>query len=189
MNQLIEQLKANLEAARAAYSRLTQREQFIVLAAGATAVLLLLLVVGLWVASAIDSAEHRVKVKTDQLAQVVALQGEYKARETQRQARLREIGRTQTRLVSLVEDAGRQAGVDIGQLRPEDSEPNAEGIIESRVDLRASGLSADRLQDFLTRLETAPGVVVIRRLKVTRPFRKDTVEVELTVTTFRTKAG
>jgi hypothetical protein len=179
----------SVEAARAAFSRLTQREQVIVLAGAAGAVVIVLLLIGLLVSSAIDSAEHRVKVKGDQLAQVLALQGEYKAREAQRQARLREIGRSTTRLVSLVEDVARQTGVDIGQLKPEDGEANAQGFSESSVDLRATALSADKLQDFLSRLETAPGVIIIRRLKVTRPFRKDTVDVELTVTTYRSKAG
>jgi hypothetical protein len=189
MNELLDQLKANLEAARAAFGRLTQREQVIVLAGAASGVVIVLLLIGLLVSSAIDSAEHRVKVKSDQLTQMLALQGEYKAREAQRQARLREIGRSTTRLVSLVEDVARQTGVDIGQLKPEEGEPNAQGFAESSVDLRATGLSADKLQDFLSRLETSPGVVIIRRLKVTRPFRKDTVDVELTVTTYRSKAG
>lgn len=189
MNELGDKLRRNMDAARAAFKRLTQREQLIVLGGAAAMGLVLLITVGLLVASAIDKAEHRVRVKTDQLAQVLALQGEYKTRELQRQARLRELGRSQTRLVSLVEEAARQSGVEIGQLRPEDKEPNAEGIVESQVDLRATSLSADRLQEFLSRLETAPGVVIIRRLKVTRPFRRDTVDVELTITTYRAKTG
>jgi len=189
MNAIIERLKAELDTAKAAFGRLTQREQVIVLGGAAAAVVFVLLIIGMLVSSAIDSAENRVKVKGDQLVQVMALQGEYRAREQQRQARLREIGRGTTRLVSLVEDVARQSGVEIGQLRPEDGEPNAQGLIESSVDLRATNLSADRLQDFLSRLETSPGVVIIRRLKVTRPFRKDSVDVELTVTTYRMKTG
>ena len=66
------------------------------------------------------------------------------------------------------EDVARQSGIEIGQLRPEDAEPTAEGIVESRVDLRASNLSVDRLQDFLERLDKAPGVVVVRRLKIAK---------------------
>lgn len=189
MNELIGQLKDKIEAAQAAFARLTQREQMMVLGLATGVVLFLVLVVSLLVSGAIDRAGHRVRVKTDQLGQVLALQGEYKVRELQRQARLKEIGRSNTRLVSLVEDVARQASVEIGQLRPEDGEANAEGIVESRVDLRVNSLSADRLQDFVSRLETSPGVVIIRRLKISRPFRKDVADVELTVTTFHLKAG
>jgi hypothetical protein len=188
MRQRLDNVKRQIELARESFARLTQREQFIVLGGVAAAGLLILIVVGLLVSSAIDKAEYRVKVKSDQLTQVIALQGEYKAREAQRQARLREIGRSTTRLVSVVEDVARQAGVEIGQLRPEDGEPSSEGVYESRVDLRATNLSADRLQDFLSRLETSPGVVIMRRLKVTRPYRKDAVDIEMTVTTYRMKS-
>jgi hypothetical protein len=187
MNELIGQLKDKIAAAQAAFTRLTRREQVMVLGLVSGAALLVLLVVALLVASALDRSLHRVQVKTDQLTQLLALQEEYKAREMQRQARLKEIGRSNTRLVSLVEDVARQAGVEIGQLRPEDGEANAEGIVESRVDLKVNNLSADRLQDFISRLETAPGVVIIRRLKVSRPFRKDVADVELTITTFHLK--
>ncbi|MBN1960901.1 MAG: type 4a pilus biogenesis protein PilO [Deltaproteobacteria bacterium] len=189
MNELIAQIKNQIAAAQAAFARLTQREQIIMLGLAGGIILLILVVVGVAVSSAIDGAEHRVKVKTKQLNQLIALQGEYKAREQQRQTRLKELGRSNTRLVSLIESVAKQAGVEIGQLRPEDSEPNADGIIESRVDLRASNLSADRLQDFLSRLETSPGIVIIRRLKVSRPFRRDVADIELTITTYQLKAG
>lgn len=188
MKELRERIRAQLEMTRASFERLTQREQTLVLGGGAAALVIILFGVGLLVSNAIDKAEHRVKVKTDQLTQVLQLQGEYKAREVQRQQRLRELGRSNVRLVSLVEDTARQADVDIGQLRPEEGEPTPDGVVESRVDLRATNLSADRLQDFLSRLEKAPGVVIMRRLKVMRPYRKDTVDVEMTVTTYRSKA-
>ena len=188
MNQFIDSCKAQLEAAREAFGRLTQREQMIALGGAGVVLLVICLTIAAAVSGAIERAERRVRVKTDQLTQVVALQDEYKNREAQRQARLREVGKSTVRLVSLVEDVARQAGVEIGQLRPEDGEPTAEGVYEQRVDLRATNLSADRLQDFLSRLETAPGVVIMRRLKLLRPYRKDVVDVELTVTTYRLKS-
>jgi hypothetical protein len=187
MKELLDKLRAQIVAGQAAFARLTQREQVMVLGGAAGVVLIVLLMLGLLVSSAIDRAEHRVKVKTDQLTQVIQLQGEYRAREQQRQARMKELSRANVRLVSLIEDTARQAGVEIGQLRPDDAEANPQGIIESTVDLRATNLSADRLQDFVAKLEKAPGVVILRRLKVQRPYRKDTVDLEMTVATYRMK--
>ena len=172
---------------RQAFNRLSQQEQFMVLIGGGALVLVILLGLGWGVSSAITSAEHRVTVKTDQLAKVVRLQGEYKAREREQKRKLGELAKNKVRLVSLVEDVARQSGVEIGQLRPEDGEPSPEGVIESRVDLRASNLSVDRLQDFLERLDEAPGVVVVRRLKVTKPYRREALNVEMTVTTYKRK--
>ena len=182
-------LKTQLEPVRAAFGRLTQQEQLMVIAGASGVVVLLLIGLSVGVSSAIDRAEHRVTVKTDQLTQVLQLQGEYRTRTTEREARIKELGRSNVRLVSVVEETARQAGVEIGQLKPEEGEPSPEGIVESRVDLKISNLSADRLQDFLSRLEKGPGVVMVRRLKVTRPYKRDTVDVEMTVTTFKLKAS
>ena len=182
-------LKERLEPLKATFSRLTQQEQLMVMAGASGVILFLLLLLGFAVSSAIDGAEHRVTVKTDQLSQVLQLQGEYRARTAEREARMKELTRSNLRLVSHVEETARQAGVEIGQLKPEDGEPSADGIVESRVDLKASNLSADRLQEFLTKLEKGPGLVIVRRLKVTRPYKRDVVDVELTVTTFKAKAS
>lgn len=182
-------LREQIGNLRASFARLSQREQLLVIVAGAAVALFVFFLVGMSVSSAINTAEKRVKAKTDQLAQVLQLQGEYKARERDREARLRELGRSNLRLVSVVEDVARQAGVEIGQLKPEEGEPNAEGIVESRVDLRASNLSADRMAKFLELVENTKGLVIVRRLKIDRPYRRDTVDVEMTITTYKLKQG
>lgn len=184
----MKRLREQIEGVRVAFERLSQREQLLVLACAAAVGLVVVLGVGFGLSNAISKAEHRVKIKTDQLGEVLRLQGEYRARQRDREQRLRELGRSKVRLVSVVEEAARNAGVNIGQLRPEDGEPNADGVVESRVDLRAQDLSADRLQEFLSRLEKAPGGVSIRRLQVDRPYRKDTVNVEMTIVTYQMKA-
>lgn len=186
---MMDKLKELVDSARVAFGRLTQREQLIVVSGTAVAAVLLLLLIGAGVSSAITREQHRVRVKTEQLMQVLALQGEYKTRQAERKQRLDVLARSNVRLVSLVEDSAKQAGVDIGQLRPEDGEPSADGVIESRVDLRASGMSADRLQDFLSRLETAQGVVVVRRLKIDKPYRRDTADIEMSISTFKLKGS
>ncbi len=183
----MQKLQQAIDNLRVAFTRLTQREQLIAAGGMATLVLLVLLGIGALVSAAIDKETRRVGVKTEQLHQVLALQGDYRARQLEREQRLRSLSGSQVRLVSLVEEAARRAGVDIGQLRPDDGEADADNIMESRVDLRAAGLSADRLQEFLNGLEKSPGVVMVRRLKVTRPYRKDTADVEMTVSTYKLK--
>ncbi len=178
-------LKEALDQVRVAFGRLSSREQFLALGGGAALSLLLLFALGMQVAGAIEREERRVRTKTEQLAQVLSLQGSYRARQREHQERMATLARSNLRLVSWVEDSARQAGVDIGQLRPEDAEPTPDGITESRVDLRASGLSADRLQNFINRCESAPGVVMVRRLKIERPYRRDVADIEMSISTFR----
>jgi hypothetical protein len=187
LRRFLDAQRGFFDTQRAFFARLTQREQLIVVGAASGLFCLIVLGLGLWVHGAIGKEANRVRVKTGQLIQVLALQNDYRARQAERSQRLASLGRGKVRLVSLVEDSARTAGVDIGQLRPDEGEANADGIVESRVDLRAAGLSADRLQEFLNLVEKSPGVVVVRRLKVSRPYRRDTADIEMTVTTFRAK--
>ncbi|MBC7792491.1 MAG: type II secretion system protein M [Clostridia bacterium] len=184
-----ERLRQLFAEARAGFTRLTQREQLMVIGCVAAVATFIVFIVGLLVSSAISRAELRVKSKTDQLTQVLQLQGEYKARLKERDDKMAELGRSNVRLTALVEDFARQAGVEIGQLKPEDGEPNSDGISESSVDLNVRGLSADRLQKFLELIENSKELVIARRLKVTRPYRKDTVDLELKLVTYKMKAG
>lgn len=185
---MLDKVKAQIEELRRAFGRLTQREQLMVVGGGAAVVLFVLIIVMLAVGNAISTAERRVRIKTDKLTQVLELQGEYRARKRQQQRKLRELRRTNVRLISVVENAARQAGVNIDRLNPEEDEPNAEGIAEARVDLRASELSIDKLQDFLTRLEKSDGVIILQRMRIQKPYRKDTLDLELTVSTYKVES-
>lgn len=180
--------ETGLDSIRLSFSRLTQREQVLVLGGSVVTVLIIVFSTGMWLSSSIDRTEHRIKRKTEQLQELFALQGQYKARQSERDKRLEDLSRGKVKMLStVVEDAARQAGCwdAIGRLQPENGEPGPDGVVESRVDLRVSGLSIDRLQEFLKRLEQSRGIVIVKRLKLNKPYRKDTVDVELTVTTFK----
>ncbi len=176
-----------IEPLRQRFETLNAREQAMVAGGGAVGALLILVIIGLVLSNSIAAVESRIATKTSQLAEVVQLEGEYKSREAERNQRLRELERSNVRLISVVEDAAKVAGFEIGQIRPEEGEPNDEGVVESRVDLRASELTINRLETFLTQLESAPGLVIVRRLQVDRPYRKDTLNIEMTVATYKTE--
>lgn len=179
-------IREKIEELRAAFARLTPREQTLVAATSAAVFLFILLGVGWMVSSAIDKAERRLQVKMEVLQEILAKEGEYRARKMAQEARVRSLrSRSNVRLVKIVEDAAKSSGVQIGQLSPEEGEPNESGIVLSRVDLRAQDLSIDRLQDFLARLEESPGLVTVERMKIDKPYRKETLNVDLTITTYR----
>ena len=176
-----------VDSVQLSFGRLTQREQFFVFGGALAGGLLVLLLVGGVLSSSISKTNHRIKIKSAQLEQLLALQGEYKVRQKQKERQMNKLRRSKIRLVSLVEDVAKKVQVEIGQLRPEEGEPGPDGIVESRVDLRATGLSADRLQKFLDELEKADGMVIVRRLKILRPYKKDVANIELGLTTFKVK--
>lgn len=180
--------ETGLDSVRLAFSRLTQREQVVVLGGSVAAVLVIVFSTAMWLSSSIGRTEHRIERKSEQLQELFALQGQYKDRQQEREKRLRDLSRGKVKMLStVVEDAARQAGCwdAIGRLQPENGEPGPDGVVESRVDLRVSGLSIDRLQEFLRRLEKSRGIVIVKRLKLNKPYRKDTVDAELSVTTYK----
>jgi len=177
-----------IDSAELSFGRLTQREQFVVFGGALGGGLFVLLLIGVMLASSIHKVEHRIRVKSGQLNELLALEGEYKLRQLEKKAQLDKLRRSNIRLVSLVEEIARRVQVEIGQLRPEEGEPGVDGIVESRVDLKVTGLSIDRLQKFLNEIENSDGAVVIQRLKIFRPYRKERVDIELGITTFKVKS-
>lgn len=175
-------------ALRLAISRLTQREQFAVVGGGIGMVAAIFICSHVLLSRAIDVQQRRVDTRTQQLMEILALRGDYHRRQQEHADRIRELANSQVRLISLVEESAKQAGIDIGQLRPEDGEPGSDGVYESRVDLRAAGLSADRLQEFINLLESGSGIVVVRHIKVSRPYKKDLADIEMSISAFRMKA-
>ncbi|MCK5688274.1 type II secretion system protein M [Myxococcota bacterium] len=180
-------IRSGIDSLRLNFSRLTQREQLTLVGGAGFLMLFILVVAGSMMGSAISKAEYRIQIKSDQLTQVLQLQGEYLVRQKERESRIKTLGRSNIRLVSLVEEAAKKAGVEIGQLSPSDGEPGTDDVVESRVDLRVQNLSIDRLHDFLSRLEKSKGIVIVQRLKIDKPYKRDTLNVEMTVTTFKIK--
>lgn len=180
-----ERLSAVLEPVRTWFEGLNAREQAIVAGGAGLGGLLVLMLIGGALSSSIAQVEKRIALKTNQLAEVVRLQSDYKAREAERRARLGELERSNVQLVPTVEEAARFAGFSIGEIRPEQGPPNDEGVVESRVDLQASGLTINRLEKFLTKLEKTRGVVTVPRLEVQKPYRKETLNIKMTVATYK----
>lgn len=181
-------LQQLLEPLRLRWARLTQREQVLWAVGGGSGLLVLGLLLLLVLGQAIGSKSRQNHSKRTKLQQIVAMQAQVRSQQMLAQQRQRQLQQSNVRLVSFVEEAARQSQVDIGQLRPDEGEVNSEGIVEARVELRAAGLSADRLADFLQRLEGQRELVFVRRLKMSRPYRRDTVDMECTVVTYKMRS-
>ena len=177
-----------LENIKASFDRLSPREKKVVALGTAVGGIFILSVSFYWVGTSLSNAERRVKAKTEQLVQILALEDGFKAREVERISKMKGLEHNAVRLVSVVEEAARQSGVEIGQLTPEDGAPNKDGVVESRLQMKAANLSIDRVQDFMGRLEKTPGVMIVRRLDLKKPYKKDTLDLELSLVTYKRKS-
>jgi len=180
------ELNQQISNLRLLFSQLSQRDQMLAMGGIAGGFLAFLLILFLVLSSSISAAERRVKSKGNTLRQVLALQGNYKQQKSAQDRVLRELKRNKKiRLVSIMEDAARMAGVEIGRLQPKKGTANDDGIVEHRVEVQVTKLSIDRLEEFLNRIKKKiPKSVVIRRLQVKKPYRKETLDVEINISAY-----
>ncbi len=171
------------------FSRLSEQEKIIAL--GATVVVLTLSLVGGTYAlmTSIDRTTRQIAYKSQQLREIIAMRDTFKRAQEQSAAFRSRLQRNEIRLVALIEDEAKKMGVEVSNLTPHgEGEATPSGIKTLMVDVRAQKLSADKLVNFLQKLEEQPSPVRILKLKVNNRFdEKDLLDAEMTVATY--KAG
>lgn len=185
----MEKLKALLSDAQASFSRLTERERRLVgIAAVAVAVFVVSLVL-LSFSSSASSYRKRTEDKLRKLAQVQALAASFRDAEQQRQGVERQLTASNIRLISYIEEKGTAAGLDIPTMNPKaDVTLGDDGkIVESSVELTLTDITLGRLVDFLSGVETGPGVVKVKSLRVEPRPANENLTAWVTIATYRMK--
>jgi general secretion pathway protein M len=177
-----------LRADAAAYlARLSPRERVLVTGAAVAVAAFLLLMVAGGISRAISAREDRIGRKTHLLSQVGKLAQGYRAAQAERaslEARLRQPAPP---LMSFVSQTGQSLGVEVNDLRP-GTPGAADGIAEESVEVNLARIDLPRLARLLEGLEKGPGVVKVRRLRVTSRNDDPTlVDVTLLVATYQLK--
>ena len=167
---------------------LSERERMMVNYGTMGGGLLILILISLVFSGAISQAERRVVQKTSQLTELLALQGVYQAKKNEETAQLRQIRNSRVKLVSLVESVAQETGVTIAQMQPDVGPQDSKGIVESTLLVRFKGLSIDRLEEFLSKLNNRKGMVFVSHLEINRPYRSKKLDVSMTVITYKLKS-
>ncbi|HEU4385297.1 MAG TPA: type II secretion system protein GspM [Anaeromyxobacteraceae bacterium] len=184
MSELWRRLSA---AAEAWASRLSPRERVMVSAAGAAVVLFAVLLVATGVSRALSGREARIEEKTHLLAQIGKLTQGYRQVQAERAALESRLKGPPVALMSFVTQTGQQLGVEVNDLRP-GAPGGSEGISEESVEVSLARIDLPKLARLLEGLERGPGVVKVRRLRVTtRSDDPQLVDVTLLVATYRLK--
>jgi len=170
-----------------AYEHLNPRERVVVTAGGVIAVIIILSMGWLLLSQGVETIELQKTTKMKQLEQLVNLQSTYSQREAQSRQLKNRLKGNNIRLVSHVENAAKESGLEIGNMTPKDSSPDPDGIMETSVLIKVQKVSITRLQDFIERLErVSQGVVVIKRIKANKRFYdKSLLDVEISVSTYK----
>jgi general secretion pathway protein M len=182
--ELLRKLRAQAEAFLA---RLAPRERVMVAWAAAGVVAFVVVMVWAGVASAIGAREQRIGAKTQTLSQIGKLTQGYRQVQAERAALEARLRGPPVQLLSFVSQAGAQAGVEVNDLRP-GTPGGGEGVTEESVEVSLARLDLPRLARLLEALERGPGVVKVRRLRLTtRSDDPSLVDATLLVATYRLK--
>ena len=164
MLERLRKLRADVEAWLAT---LSARERVLV---GATAAAVLVFVGSLVTASissGISAREARIEQKTRVVSQVSKLAEGYrlaKAERLQLEARLKG---NRVPLLSDIAQTGTTLGIEVNDMRPSGQPTEANGVLEEDVEVNLARIDFTRLARFVQALEGGPGVVKVRRVRVT----------------------
>lgn len=185
----MEKLKSLVAEAQTAFSRLTTREKRMVSAAGGAVAIFIVFMVLVSFSSSATAYRNRTEQKLRTLGEVDALAASYREAEQARQAVERQLTASDVKLISYLEEKGTAAGLNIPTINPKPDVPIGDGkIIESSVELTLTDITLRNLVEFLSQVETGPGIVKVKYLRVEPRPANETLTAWVAVATYRMKA-
>jgi hypothetical protein len=171
-----------------AMTRMTDRERRLVALLVGT---FLVLVVGgsiYWASGRLSAKERRVKDMRTTIAQITAMETEYREAEgKQRQAEMK-LKTNNTSLFSLLQKSAGQLGLTLNDLNERKTPVKDTDIVEVSVEVNLKEVSIDKLNTFLEKVEgkSSSGLVKVLKLKVkTRYDNPELLDVNMTVATWK----
>lgn len=181
-----------MQNAASAFSRLTSREQVLVVVLGVALVLATVGGISLLVGNRLKKADQRLAERREQLQVIEALEGRYRQAEQEQLAQRQRLQRNTVSLFSLLNKSARELGMELDNLNERNTPIKEAGITEVSVDLSLKGLSITKLNKLLEKLEGPPntGLVKITKLKARTSFSDpELLDVSMTVCTYKLAAG
>jgi general secretion pathway protein M len=167
MNALLERLRRVRADAEARVGKLSGRERVMVSSAALAVVLFTVYVVSLQISRGISERELRVEAKTKVVSQIGKLAEGYRRQQADRKATEAKLQGPPLQLMSFISQTGATIGVEVNDLRPTGAPTETQGVIEESVEVNLARIDPARLGRLLQSLERGPGVVRVRRLRLT----------------------
>jgi general secretion pathway protein M len=170
---------------------MSARERRLVALLGAGLGVFIVFIIFFSFSSSAAAYRRRTEDKRAKLGQVQALATSFREAQTARQAIEQQLTQSNVRLISYVEEKATGAGLVVPTMSPKGDVGVGDGsIVESSVELTFTDVDLRKLVEFLRTVETGPGVVKVKYLRI-EPRRgsgdTDTLTVWTTVSTYRMK--
>ncbi|WP_141323056.1 type II secretion system protein GspM [Myxococcus sp. AB025B] len=169
------------------FERLSERERRMVAVAGTAVAVFVVFVVLMTFANSASGYRKRTEDKLGKLQEVQALAASYREAQASRQAVETQLTSSNVQLITYIEDKATAAGLQVPNMTPKGDVGIGDGkIMESSVELTFSDVDLRKLTDFMRTVESGPGVVKVKYLRI-EPRPNDTLTAWTTVATYRMK--
>ena len=182
MRELIAKLQAT-------FATLSQRERRMVAGGGAAFGIFILFLITFSFSSHADAIRERTMTKIRKLDDVQTLAAGFRDTESKRLAVETQLKSSNIRLLTYLEEKAQRAGIELPSINPKaDVTLEGEKIVESAVELSLTDVKLNRLLDFLTAVESAPGgLVKVKYLRLEPRVANETLTAWLTIATYKAK--
>lgn len=184
----MEKLQELLNEARAWFERLSSRERRMVLATSGAVVAFVVFIILLSFSNSANAYRKRTEQKLSKLREVQTLAASYRQATQERQAVEQQLASNNVRLISYIEDKATRAGLTVPNMTPKGDMGIGDGqIVESTVELTFTDVDLRKLYDFLTTVESGPGIVKVKSLRLEPRNSSETLTAWTTVATYKLK--
>jgi len=183
----VKELIAKLQAS---FSTLSARERRMVLAAGGAILVFAVVMVMFSFSNKADQIRQRTASKIRKLDDVQTLAAGFRDSEARRTAVEQQLKANNIRLITYLQEKANKAGIELPSLNPKNDAPleGSDQIVESAVELSLTDVKLNRLIDFLTAVESAPGgLVKVKSMRLEPRVASETLTAWLTVATYKAK--
>ena len=182
MKELIARLQAQL-------ANLSARERRLVLFGGGAMLVFVVFMVTFTFSNKADAIRDRTMAKIRKLDEVQTLAAGFRDNESRRLAVESQLKASNIRLLTYLEEKAKAAGIELPSINPKpDVTLEGDKIVESAVELSLTEVKLNRLVDFLTSVEAAPGgLVKVKYLRLEPRPSNETLTAWLTVATYKAK--
>ena len=181
----MEQLKRLHADAGEAFGRLSSREKLMVHGALAAVAAFLHYFVSYSFQGALRQGEARIAGKMKQLQEVQQLAAGYSKAEKERAALDRQLRSNGVKLFTLVEEAAKKQGIEVGGMTDRGGHPREGKIVENSVDVTLTRIELLKLVRFLTALESRGSLVKVTKLQVRARTDQPVLDAWLTISTYQ----
>jgi general secretion pathway protein M len=184
----MEKIRGLLNDARAWFDRLSTRERQMVLATTGAVLAFVLFIILFSFSNSASGYRKRTDQKLAKLREVQTLAASYRQATDARQAVEQQLTSSDVRLMSYIEDKATRSGLTVPNMTPKGEVGLGDGnIIESSVELTFTDVDLRKLHTFLQDVESGPGVVKVKSLRLEPRASAETLTVWTTVSTYKLK--